>query len=77
VKANQGSPGVDAETIEAIEAGGVEAFLAQLQAERAWQARALTSSQIRPTASSGERRAPPRRGSCTQMPMYIMVFPPS
>src|SRR5918911_4638289 len=33
VKANQGSRGVDAETIEAIEAGGVEAFLAELQEE--------------------------------------------
>jgi RNA-directed DNA polymerase len=33
VKANQGSPGVDAQTIEAIEAGGVETFLAAVQAE--------------------------------------------
>jgi RNA-directed DNA polymerase len=33
VKANQGSPGVDAQTIEAIEAGGVAPFLAVVQAE--------------------------------------------
>jgi len=33
VKANQGSPGVDAQTIEAIEAGGVAPFLAAVQAE--------------------------------------------
>src|SRR5205823_5414111 len=33
VKANQGSPGVDAETIEAIETRGVVGFLAQLQEE--------------------------------------------
>ncbi len=33
VKANQGSPGVDAQTIEAVEAGGVEPFLLTVQAE--------------------------------------------
>jgi hypothetical protein len=33
VKANQGSPGVDAQTLGAIEAGGVEAFLAAVQVE--------------------------------------------
>jgi retron-type reverse transcriptase len=33
VKANQGSPGVDAQTIEAIEAGGVAPFLAAVQTE--------------------------------------------
>src|SRR5215216_1458335 len=33
VKENQGSPGVDAQTIEAIEGAGVESFLADVQAE--------------------------------------------
>src|SRR5215211_1074597 len=33
VKANQGSPGVDDQTIEAIEGAGVESFLAEVQAE--------------------------------------------
>jgi group II intron reverse transcriptase/maturase len=33
VRANQGSPGIDAQTIEAIEAGGVETFLAAVQTE--------------------------------------------
>src|ERR671927_1018665 len=33
VKENQGSPGVDAQTIEAIEATGVEQFLAGVQTE--------------------------------------------
>jgi RNA-directed DNA polymerase len=33
VKENQGSPGVDAQTIEAIEGAGVESFLAEVQAE--------------------------------------------
>src|SRR5689334_5188801 len=33
VKANQGSPGVDAQTIDAIEAGGADTFLMDVQAE--------------------------------------------
>ncbi len=43
VKASSGAPGVDAETIETIEASGVELFLSEIEAE-------LRSGRYRPRA---------------------------
>lgn len=62
VKANQGSPGVDAQTIKAIEAGGVDTFLAAVQAE-------LREGRYRPQAV--RRVWIPKRGKPEKRPLGI------
>jgi group II intron reverse transcriptase/maturase len=62
VKANQGSPGVDAQTIEAIEAGGVGTFLAVVQAE-------LREGRYRPQAV--RRVWIPKRGKPEKRPLGV------
>jgi RNA-directed DNA polymerase len=62
VKANQGSSGVDAQTIEAIEAGGVGTFLTVVQAE-------LREGRYRPQAV--RRVWIPKRGKPEKRPLGV------
>jgi RNA-directed DNA polymerase len=62
VKENRGSPGVDAETLEAIEASGIEPFLAAVQAE-------LRQGQYRPQAV--RRVWIPKPGKADKRPLGI------
>lgn len=79
VKANRGAPGVDAETIEAIEARGVEAFLAELQAElQAGTYRPLAVRRVRiPKPRGGERALgiPAVRDRVVQAAVKIVIEP--
>lgn len=79
VKANQGSPGVDAETIAAIEARGVVGFLAQLQEELrtgTYQPQAVRRVRI-PKPQGGQRPLgiPAVRDRVVQAAVKIVIEP--
>lgn len=79
VKTNRGAPGIDAETIEAIEARGVVAFLAELQAElQAGTYRPHAVRRVRiPKAAGGERLlgVPTVRDRVVQAAVKIVIEP--
>jgi len=79
VKTNHGAPGIDAETIEAIEASGVQAFLATLQAELAsgtYRPQAVRRVRI-PKPQGGERLlgVPTVRDRVVQAAVKIVIEP--
>ncbi len=79
VKTNRGAPGIDAETIEAIEARGLSAFLAELQAElQAGTYRPQAVRRVRiPKPQGGERLlgVPAVRDRVVQAAVKIVIEP--
>ncbi len=79
VKMNRGAPGIDAETIEAIEARGLAAFLAELQAElKAGTYRPQAVRRVRiPKPQGGERALgiPAVRDRVVQAAVKIVIEP--
>src|SRR6266542_2931662 len=65
VEANQGSPGVDAQTIEAVEAGGVEPFLLTVQAE-------LQEERYRPQRSAHQARERIRKAITAEQCRWVL-----